>query len=104
MDKITSTYEMNRIKESGNFVYYLDRFFAGDIANPFVFSVSIIKTKGFGEKEVNIDIGDIGGNGFKITLNLDDEEQRKEVLQIVSKLSEGFDNLLSALKKECRDG
>jgi len=95
---------MNKDNLQGKIIYYHDRFFAGDMMDPMAFSTSIFKSNDFNELELSLNMSFVGGDGLGATFNLDDEDQRTEALQIVSKLSEGFGNLLSALKKVCENG
>lgn len=90
-------------ESNGRVIYYHDRFFVGNIIDPLVFSACISKPNNSDYKEIDLDISVIGDNGLSFNFDLTDEDQKTEVLQIVSKLVEGLGNLLSVLKKECKD-
>jgi hypothetical protein len=100
--KFYDTSKTTQDESHGKVVYYHDRFFVGDITDHLIFSACITKSNSFDEKEMNLDIGVIG-DGLSLNFNLADENQKREALQIVSKIAEGLNNLLSALKKECKD-
>jgi len=97
----------NSIKKSSNdrgkMVFYSDQFFLGSIDDPGFFSASIIQNS-YDYKTLNLSLaGDIGEGIIRTRFNLEDEENKEQAIMFVKKIAEGFQNLYSALRKECRD-
>lgn len=85
----------------GKTVFYSDQFFIGDVTDPGMFVAGITKENDpYQPKELDIEFGYIQ-NGISLHFDLDNEDDRAEALKTISKITEGFQNLLSALKREC---
>lgn len=91
-------------KTRGKTIYYSDQFIVGEVSDPGIFAAAISKNNGsfMQHRDLDVNIGHVG-EGLRFSFDLDDEDERAQAIRLVSRLTEGFQNLLSALKRECQD-
>jgi hypothetical protein len=94
----------NKKEDNGSIVYYSDRFFFDGVGDePGIFSASIMRVDQWcKDKELNVRVGFVG-DGLSLCFFLNSDRDKTEVLKTVSKITEGFQNLLSALKREVNE-